>query len=45
MILLVNNKKIMGTHVNKPLQNIIGWTSIVILVGLSITLVLMPLIT
>ena len=43
MILLVNNKKIMGTHVNKPFQNIIGWSSIVILVGLSITLILMPL--
>jgi len=43
MILLVNNKKIMGKHVNKPVQNIIGWVSIAILVGLSITLILMPL--
>jgi Mn2+/Fe2+ NRAMP family transporter len=43
MILLVNNKKIMGKHVNKPFQNIIGWGSIIILVGLSITLILMPL--
>jgi Mn2+/Fe2+ NRAMP family transporter len=43
MILLVNNKKIMGKHVNKPLQNIIGWGSIVVLVGLSITLILMPI--
>jgi NRAMP (natural resistance-associated macrophage protein)-like metal ion transporter len=42
MILLVNNKKIMGKHVNKPLQNIIGWASIVVLVGLSMTLILMP---
>ncbi len=43
MILLVNNKKIMGKHVNKPVQNIIAWVSIAILVGLSITLILMPL--
>ena len=43
MILLVNNKKIMGKHVNKPVQNIIGWVSIVILVGLSVTLIVMPL--
>ena len=43
MILLVNNKKIMGKHVNKPVQNIIGWGSIVVLVGLSVTLILMPL--
>jgi Mn2+/Fe2+ NRAMP family transporter len=44
MILLVNNKKIMGEHVNKPIQNIIGWVSIVILVSLSITLIIMPFI-
>jgi Mn2+/Fe2+ NRAMP family transporter len=44
MILLVNNKKIMGKYVNKPIQNIIGWGAIVILVGLSLTLLLMPLI-
>jgi Mn2+/Fe2+ NRAMP family transporter len=43
MILLVNNKKIMGKHVNKPVQNIIGWGSIVILVGLSLMLILMPI--
>jgi NRAMP (natural resistance-associated macrophage protein)-like metal ion transporter len=43
MILLVNNKKIMGVHVNKPIQNMIGWASIVILVALSLTLILMPI--
>jgi NRAMP (natural resistance-associated macrophage protein)-like metal ion transporter len=43
MILLVNNRKIMGEHVNKPLNNIIGWSAIVILVGLSAALILMPL--
>jgi Mn2+/Fe2+ NRAMP family transporter len=42
MILLVNNKKIMGEHINKPIQNIIGWVSIAILVGLSMMLILMP---
>ena len=44
MILLVNNKKIMGEHVNKPIQNIIGWVSIIILVSLSVTLIVMPFI-
>jgi Mn2+/Fe2+ NRAMP family transporter len=44
MILLVNNEKIMGKHINKPVQNIIGWSSIIILVGLSITLIVLPLI-
>jgi Mn2+/Fe2+ NRAMP family transporter len=43
MILLVNNKKIMGEHVNKPLNNIIAWTAITVLIGLSVTLLVMPL--
>jgi Mn2+/Fe2+ NRAMP family transporter len=43
MILLVNNKKIMGKYVNKPINNIIGWSAIVTLIGLSMTLLLLPL--
>ena len=43
MILLINNKKIMGQHVNKPYQNIIGWTAVVIMTGLSLMLIIMPL--
>ena len=38
MILIVNNKEVMGKYVNKPLNNIIGWVTIVILIGLSLTL-------
>jgi NRAMP (natural resistance-associated macrophage protein)-like metal ion transporter len=43
MILLVNNKKIMGEHVNKPVTNIIGWASIILLIALSFSLLIMPL--
>ncbi|MEI7595162.1 MAG: Nramp family divalent metal transporter [Bacteroidota bacterium] len=43
MILLVNNKKIMGKHVNKPINNIIGWSAVAILIGLSSILLIMPL--
>jgi Mn2+/Fe2+ NRAMP family transporter len=43
MILLVNNKKIMGRYVNKPLNNMIGWSTIIILIGLSFTLLILPL--
>ena len=43
MILLVNNKKIMGKYVNKPLNNIIGWSAVIVLIGLSLALLLMPL--
>ena len=42
MILLINNKKIMGTYVNTAIQNIIGWTAVALLVGLSVTLLVMP---
>jgi NRAMP (natural resistance-associated macrophage protein)-like metal ion transporter len=43
MILLVNNKKIMGKYVNKPINNMIGWATVSILIGLSLALLLMPL--
>lgn len=35
MMLLVNNKEIMGRHTNKSVNNIIGWATVVILIGLS----------
>jgi len=43
MIILINKKKIMGVHINKPVTNIIGWSTVVILVGLSVTLIILPL--
>ncbi len=43
MILLVNNKKIMGKYVNKPLNNVIGWSTIIILIVLSVVLLVLPL--
>jgi NRAMP (natural resistance-associated macrophage protein)-like metal ion transporter len=44
MILLINNKKIMGIYVNKLHQNLIGWAAVIILTGLSLMLLVMPLI-
>lgn len=44
MILLVNNKKIMGEYVNKPVNNAIGWVSVGILVILSVLLLVTNLI-
>jgi NRAMP (natural resistance-associated macrophage protein)-like metal ion transporter len=41
MILLVNNKEIMGEHVNKPFNNIVGWVTVVTLVLLSLGLLVM----
>jgi len=38
MILIVNNKEVMGEYVNKPLQNIFGWFTISVLIGLTIAL-------
>lgn len=38
MILLINNKEIMGEYVNKSLRNVIAWTTIIILIALSLVL-------
>jgi Mn2+/Fe2+ NRAMP family transporter len=43
MILLVNKKEVMGKYVNKPLNNIISWITISMLVGLSVMLLVMKL--
>jgi Mn2+/Fe2+ NRAMP family transporter len=44
MILLINNKKIMGVHTNKPINNIIGWSAVIVLVCLSVALLVLPII-
>ena len=41
MMLLVNNQEVMGKYTNKLMNNIIGWTTIVILVILSLILVVL----
>jgi Mn2+/Fe2+ NRAMP family transporter len=43
MMLLINKKKIMGAYINKPATNIIGWSAVVILIGLSAALLILPL--
>jgi len=45
MMLLINNKKIMGSYVNGRTTNIIGWSAVIILVGLSAALLILPLIS
>jgi Mn2+/Fe2+ NRAMP family transporter len=43
MIILVNKKKIMGSYTNGRITNIVGWSAIVILVMLSVSLLILPL--
>ena len=43
MILLINNKKIMGQYVNSKSQNFIGWLAVIVLTGLSLSLLVMPI--
>ncbi len=38
MIKMVNNRKIMGPHVNNLFQNAVGWTSTVVLLALTATM-------
>jgi Mn2+/Fe2+ NRAMP family transporter len=45
MMTLINKKKIMGVYVNGRTTNIIGWSAVVVLVGLSAALIMMPLLS
>jgi NRAMP (natural resistance-associated macrophage protein)-like metal ion transporter len=45
MMLLINKKKIMGAYVNKKATNIIGWTAVVVLIGLSAALLVLPILS
>jgi Mn2+/Fe2+ NRAMP family transporter len=42
MILLVNKKKLMGVYTNKPIVNIIGWITVVMLVAMSLMMIVAP---
>jgi Mn2+/Fe2+ NRAMP family transporter len=42
MILLVNKKKLMGAYTNKPIVNVIGWITVVILVTMSVMMLFAP---
>jgi NRAMP (natural resistance-associated macrophage protein)-like metal ion transporter len=44
MILIVNNKKIMGDMVNNKFQNTVGWSTTVILLVLTAMLIVSPLV-
>lgn len=43
MMLIVNDKEIMGEHTNKKAMNVLGWITIVLLIGLSVTMVVTSL--
>ena len=43
MIIMVNNPKIMGKYTNNRVQNLIGWSTIIVLVVLTVLLLATPL--
>ena len=43
MLLLINDRRIMGDYVNGRLMNIISWVTVIILIGLSVTMILSAL--
>lgn len=45
MMVLINKKKIMGNYTNSLGVNIIGWSTVVILIGLSAALLILPALT
>jgi len=40
MLLLINDKRIMGSFVNSRLMNIISWITVIVLIGLSLAMVI-----
>lgn len=44
MMLMVNNKDIMGKYVNNHVKNVIGWVTIIILISLTVFLTFEPII-
>jgi Mn2+/Fe2+ NRAMP family transporter len=43
MLIMVNNRNIMGEYVNNRFQNIVGWSTAVILISLTVLLTISPL--
>ncbi len=39
MILLVNKKRLMKKWVNSPAYNVVAWTSVAVMIGLTLALV------
>jgi Mn2+/Fe2+ NRAMP family transporter len=39
MLVIVNDKRVMGDHVNSKIYNYITWTTVVIMIGLSVGLI------
>jgi Mn2+/Fe2+ NRAMP family transporter len=39
MLLLINDKRIMGNYVNGRLMNFVSWATVIILIGLSLAMV------
>ena len=44
MILIVNNKRLMGAFVNNMFQNVVGWSTTVVLIALTVMLLITPII-
>ncbi len=43
MLIIINDKSVMGEHVNSRLFNYIAWATVIIMIGLSITLIVIGL--
>jgi Mn2+/Fe2+ NRAMP family transporter len=43
MLLLINDRRIMGDYVNGRLMNIVSWLTVIVLIGLSAAMVVSTL--
>jgi Mn2+/Fe2+ NRAMP family transporter len=41
MLRLINNKRLMGTHVNRPFYNVLTWATVIVMIVLSVMLLVL----
>jgi Mn2+/Fe2+ NRAMP family transporter len=41
MMKIVNDRRVMGRYVNGPIYNVLGWTTVVVVIGLTVALLVM----
>jgi len=45
MLVLVNNKELMGEYVNSPLFNVISWLTVIVMIVLTLALVVQTIVS
>jgi Mn2+/Fe2+ NRAMP family transporter len=41
MLILTNDRELMGEHVNSRRYNVVAWTTVAVMIGLTLTMIVM----